>query len=104
MGLAFAATLIDPAFKRRFTEVHHRLNVQPSAKSTGSLALSAPLFRDLKAAADAVVSGLWEMELHVKSSSIRVRDRADLPIRVRRSRAKIRREQREKPVRVQSKA
>jgi hypothetical protein len=95
-GFAFVAALIDPAFKRRLTELHRRLDAHHWTKSKSAAASIATLFRDLEAAAEAIVSGLWEMEERVESRAIRAQDGADLPIRVRKPRAGIKRAQRGK--------
>jgi hypothetical protein len=82
-AFTFAAALTDPAFKARLTEVHRRLEAQRSTKLPGRLAPIAPLFRDLEGEAEAVVSGLWELEERGKSRSIRAQGGAALRVTVR---------------------
>ena len=100
-GFAFAAALIDPAFKRRLTELHRWLGAHGSTRALGAAVSTASLVRDLEAAAEAVVSGLSDREEHADACAIRVQDGADVPINVRKPRAPIRRAQRGK---LQSKA
>jgi len=95
-GFTFAAALVEPTFKERLTAVHRRLKVQRLMQSPASLALIASLFRDLEAAAETGISGLWEMEERVEPCSIPAQDRTDLPTRAGKRQASIRRARRRK--------
>jgi hypothetical protein len=95
-AFTFAAALIDPAFKARLTQVHSRLEAQRSTKSPRPLAPIAPPFRALEGEAEAVVSGLWELEERGTSRSIRAQGGAALRVAVREPRARREREQRRK--------